>query len=118
MDLRLNLNNLFLNMKPEILFDIADNVTQKFIYLTDYEGQDYLISLPKEKAEFHNDILEYAIKHYGKDKNFDIHGGGKIRIDGDTIYLSDKSKVFGEADKQKVTEILKKVYPKSNIVLE
>ena len=105
-------------MKPEILFDIGENIVQKFIHLTDYEGQDYLISIPHEKAEFHNDILQYAIKHYGEDKNFQPHGGGKIKIDNDIIYLSDRSKVYGDFDKTKVTEILKKVYPKSSIILE
>jgi hypothetical protein len=103
-------------MNPEILFDIAPNVNQRFIHMTDEAGRDYLVSLPKEKAEFHTDILIYAGNHFGK--KLIPHGGGKIKISDGAIYLSGKSNVFGDFNKEKVTEILKKAYPKSNIVLE
>src|ERR1700675_1793522 len=102
--------------QPEILFDIAPDVNQRFVHLTDDEGRDYLVSLPKEKAEFHSDILTYANDHFGKKLN--PHGGGKIKISDNIIHLSGKSNVLGDFNKEKVTEILKKAYPKSSVVLE
>ena len=102
--------------KAEIYFDIAENVNQRFVHLTDGENQDYLISLPKEKAEFHSDIVVFANSYF--DKKLTPHGGGKVRKDGDTYHLSGKSNVLGDFNKEKVVEILKAVYPEADIILE
>ncbi len=102
--------------QPIILFDITEDLYQKFVHMTDDQEKDYLVSLPKEKAEFHMDILNYAINHFGKKLN--PHGGGTIKRVGDTFHLSGKSKVLGNFNKEKVTQILQKAYPESHIILE
>lgn len=101
---------------PENLFDIAENIKQRFIHATDDSGKEYLISLPKEKAEFHSDILSFAEGYYNT--KLQQHGGGKIRKNKNIFYLSGKSNVFGDFDKGKVAELLKRAYPQSEVLFE
>ena len=103
----------------DIVFD-SNNTSQKFVALTDPSGNTYVVSYPAgiDNTLHIHALLKGAPKFRSQGKDVTKAGGGVLRRDGNTIYISGKSTQLGDFDKSKVKETLEKEFPGVQVVEE
>lgn len=95
---------------PKVLLKLGDpSRPDKFVHMRDEDGRDYVIALPIEKRAYHRDIASFCRKLYNKELT--VIGGGYTHAEGNKLIVHGKSVDFGEADKEKVGQILQEAFP-------
>lgn len=101
---------------PKVLVKLGDPAkADKFVYMHDNEGKEYLIALPIDKMDYHRQIANFARKLYGKD--FEVDGGGYLSVRDGSLVVHGSSGSYGEFP-TRVISILKEAFPNVNIVDE
>ncbi|QQR64504.1 hypothetical protein IPH92_02965 [Candidatus Kaiserbacteria bacterium] len=101
---------------PKVLVKLGDPTkADKFIYMHDDEGKEYLIALPINKMDYHRQIANFARKLYGKD--FKVDGGGYLSVRDGNLVVHGSSGSYGNFP-PRVVSILKESFPDINVVDE
>lgn len=101
---------------PKVLIKLGDPAkADKYVYMQDDEGREYVIALPIDKAEYHREIANFARKLYGKD--FNVIGGGYLSVRDGKLIVHGSSGSYGEAPKR-VVSLVQEALPDIEVVDE
>ncbi len=101
---------------PKVIVKLGDPTkADKFIYMHDEEGREYVMALPIDKKDYHRQIANFARKLYGKD--FKVDGGGYLSVRDNSLVVHGSSGSYGNFP-VRVISILKEAFPNIDVVDE
>ncbi len=101
---------------PKVIVKLGDPTkADKFVYMHDSDGKEYVIAMPIDKMDYHRQIANFARKLYGKD--FKVYGGGYLSVRDGSLVVHGSSGSYGNFPSRTVS-ILREAFPNINVVDE